>query len=113
MLKAENIHIEVWKSDHNRRESHNERVSTANGIADVIREMKNGVKFEDAVDKHYSYNLAKALGGKEIIKATKEPIHYIDIPQSLKDKAMSKGFPLFSSTHMFTPISGDPFNDKK
>ena len=37
----------------------------------------------------------------------------IDIPQSLKDTAMKKGFPLFSSTpgYMFVPFDGDPFKD--
>jgi hypothetical protein len=38
-----------------------------------------------------------------------QTIHYIDIPQSLKDKAMYKGFPLFSGGFMFTPVQGDPF----
>ncbi len=43
-----------------------------------------------------------------------EPVHYIDLPQSLKDTAMHKGFPLFSSTHMFVPVDHDPFqSDKK
>jgi len=43
-----------------------------------------------------------------------KPVHYIDIPQSLKDKAMNKGFPLFSTAmpgYMFKPVDGDPFND--
>ena len=38
-----------------------------------------------------------------------KPVHYIDLPQSLKDKALSKGFPLFSGKYMFTPVQGDPF----
>lgn len=43
----------------------------------------------------------------------KEPIFYIDIPQSLKDVSLRKGFPLFSSTpgYMFVPFDGDPFKD--
>jgi Transglycosylase SLT domain len=38
------------------------------------------------------------------------PIHYIDIPQSLKDVALGKGFPLFSKSLpvSFTPVDGDP-----
>lgn len=32
-----------------------------------------------------------------------EPIFYIDIPQSLRDAAMRKGFPLFSGGKMFVP----------
>ena len=43
-----------------------------------------------------------------------QPIHYIDIPQSLKDKAIGKGFPLFSTGgFMFTPVDHDPFKDNK
>lgn len=40
-------------------------------------------------------------------------VHYIDIPQALKDKAMQKGFPLFSGNYMYTPVSGNPFEKKK
>jgi hypothetical protein len=54
-----------------------------------------------------------AMGRKsgDIIK---QPVHFIDIPQSLKDRAMQKGFPLFSSAfpgYIFKPVDGDPFND--
>jgi len=47
--------------------------------------------------------LAKENAGPEVF--------YIDIPPSLKDTAMKKGFPLFSSTpgYMFVPFDGDPF----
>ncbi len=40
-------------------------------------------------------------------------VHYIDIPQSLKDAALHKGFPLFSGKYMFTPVDGDPFKQDK
>jgi len=39
--------------------------------------------------------------------------YYIDIPQSVKDTALGKGFPLYSSTHMFTPVAGNPFENEK
>ena len=42
-----------------------------------------------------------------------KPVHYIELPQSLKDKALLKGFPLFSGKYMFTPVSGDPFEENK
>jgi hypothetical protein len=45
-----------------------------------------------------------------------QPIFYIDIPQSLKDTAMKKGFPLFSNAHpgySFVPYAGNPFEDLK
>jgi len=42
-----------------------------------------------------------------------QKVHYIDIPQSLKDVAMKKGFPLFSGGFMFSPVAGNPMEDKK
>jgi hypothetical protein len=43
---------------------------------------------------------------KEFINSkVPQPVHYIDIPQSLKDMAMKKGFPLFSGGFMFSPVS--------
>ena len=39
-----------------------------------------------------------------------KPVHYIDIPQSLKDQALQKGFPLFSAGgYMLMPVVGNPF----
>lgn len=55
---------------------------------------------------------AKAIAAKAEKEGKGTPVYYIDIPQSLRDTAMHKGFPLFSSTHMFTPVSHDPFNEK-
>lgn len=40
------------------------------------------------------------------------PVYYIDIPQSLKDAAMKKGFPLFSAP-AFVPVNHDPFEQKR
>lgn len=40
---------------------------------------------------------------EEARKAASEPIFYIDIPQSLRDAAMRRGFPLFSGGKMFVP----------
>ena len=40
----------------------------------------------------------------------------MDLPQSLKDVALHKGFPLFSSSHaglMFVPVDHDPFSKEK
>lgn len=39
-------------------------------------------------------------------------VHYIDIPQSLKDTATKRGFPLFSSGVMFVPVDHDPWEKK-
>ena len=46
---------------------------------------------------------------KDMEKAYKPPMaHYIDLPQSLKDQALGKGFPLFSNRYMFTPVDYEP-----
>lgn len=67
-----------------------------------IRALKNFIKNPE------EFNLTlKADSSKEAAAA--------DIPQSLKDTALNKGFPLFSSTpgYMFVPFEGDPFKDLK
>jgi hypothetical protein len=42
--------------------------------------------------------------------AEMQKVPYIDIPQGLKDQAMQKGFPLFSSSYpgMFIPVDHNP-----
>lgn len=69
------------------------------------------------VDDRYSVTGDKRIFNtrKEAEAVASEPIFYIDIPQSLKDTALNKGFPLFSSTpgYMFVPFEGDPFKDLK
>lgn len=51
---------------------------------------------------------------KEFMESKKpQSVHYIDIPQSLKDQALGKGFPLFSGGHIFTPVVGNPHDQNK
>ncbi len=50
-------------------------------------------------------NLEQQIVGERTVK---NKVHYIDIPQSLKDQALGKGFPLFSGGHIFTPVAGNP-----
>jgi len=64
-------------------------------------------------EKHYYPTFKEA--NKLINSGKSQPVHYIDIPEGLKNAALSKGFPLFSSSHpgiMFTPTSDNPFEDK-
>lgn len=82
-------------------------------LGDVIADMSTGSNFKEAMAKHATDYLAAHLGGEIKPMASKQPIHYIDIPQALKDKALGKGFSLFSSTHMYTPIAGNPFSQDK
>jgi len=53
------------------------------------------------------------IKGNKAIPPKIEPIHYIDIPQSLKDTALRKGFPLFSSGMMLSPVEHNPFEENK
>ena len=46
-------------------------------------------------------------------KGETEPVHYIDIPPSLKETALGKGFPLFSNGYMLVPVQGNPFESKE
>ena len=46
------------------------------------------------------------------IKDNRKPIKYIDLPQGLKDVAMKKGFPLFSSGMMISPPIDNKAADK-
>lgn len=65
-----------------------------------------------------TYELDSKIG-KTISQMEKDPssvkIHYIDIPQSLKDTALQKGFPLFSKGgYMLVPVQHIPdFSDDK
>lgn len=86
------------------------------------KNLKQTGKAAEAADKGMQgfYNdivpkAIKKLTGQEV-KTTKSDgvtMYYIDIPQSVRDTALGKGFPLYSSTHMFTPVAGNPFEDKK
>lgn len=42
-----------------------------------------------------------------------QSVHYIDIPQSLKDQVLRKGQPLFSGSYTLIPVAGNPFEEKK
>jgi len=73
-----------------------------------VKVQKGGVETKPitkTIDDRYSVtgdrNIYSTL--EEARKAASEPIFYIDIPQSLRDAAMRKGFPLFSGGKMFVP----------
>ena len=67
------------------------------------------------VDK--ANNIAKKYGGrvelnKQVDGLTKNGIniHFLKLPQGLKDTAMQKGFPLFSGGFPITPVQGNPLD---
>jgi len=94
---------------------------------DAIKEGFAPDKAARFADKHTSgetWTLAKAAGKEkeldqkykaklEFDKVGHQPVFYIDIPSSLKDTAMSKGFPLFSNGYMLVPVQGNPFEAQK
>ncbi len=92
------------------KEGNLENIRRDVAAAKLISE-KEGIPIDDV--KWQNKTEAEKLA---LIKKYKmgEKIYYIDLPQSVKDTALGKGFPLFSSSHMFTPIVGNPFesNDK-
>lgn len=70
---------------------------------------------EDALYKKYEaegYDAGEVerLVAKDMLKkgGGNQVVHYIDLPQSLKDQAIGKGFPLFSNRYMFTPVDYEP-----
>lgn len=75
-----------------------------------VRFNENGGEDRLVASYHTKAEAAKKLEELETKKEGK--IFYIDIPQSLKDTAMHKGFPLFSNGLMLTP-SDDPFKPSK
>ena len=86
-----------------------------NGLKDDLINKMNDRQISSAAGKMGEWE--SLLETKDAFdKYGKQPIHYIDLPQSLKDKALSKGFPLFSSSHaglMFVPVEGEPFAPKE
>jgi hypothetical protein len=58
------------------------------------------------------YNSSKVREQKGTPAIT-QPINYIDLPQSVKDTALHRGFPLFSSGMMLNPVQDDPFKKSK
>ncbi len=65
------------------------------GFADISKGKPTQYQdFEDYIDASSNKRKAK--------------VNYIDLPQSVKDVALHKGFPLFSSGMMLNPIEGNP-----
>ena len=56
----------------------------------------------------------KGLRGRIIAEAKKVPIdvHSIDVPDTMKDVALGRGFPLFVGGRMFVPVDHDPYDDR-
>lgn len=46
-------------------------------------------------------------------KDKQQPIHYLSLSPQLKQKALTEGFPLFSSSPILTPVAGDPWKQKE
>jgi hypothetical protein len=88
-----------------------EKIGKEHGVKVKQGEIPLGGIKQDGIS-HYWYHPDMKGSWKtkaEAEKALKQKIHYIDIPQSLKDTATKKGFPLFSSGIMFVPVDHDPW----
>jgi len=73
---------------------------------DHAREVSLSKKFDSFTDAD--------ILRERFYKGETEPVHYIDIPQSLRDTATQKGFPLFSAGgYMLVPVAGNPFEKKQ
>jgi hypothetical protein len=78
------------------------------------RARKQSLEFDKFVNWWNKFTPAekeRTLKHADLIPESK--VHYIDIPQSLKDTAVRKGFPLFSTGLVFTPVDHDPFQDQE
>jgi len=87
-----------------------------------------GVKVNQGEINKYTVNKSTTQPGKWVLRdkdnkivnsfsskekaelASKDKVPYIDIPQGLKDQAMQKGFPLFSSGYNFIPVNHNPYD---
>ncbi len=77
-----------------------------NAIEKIGKE--HGVKVKQGTTQADTTNFESIDKGFKV-NENKAPVHYIDIPESLKNQALGKGFPLFSSGgHLLNPISGNP-----
>jgi hypothetical protein len=58
---------------------------------------------------------SKAKAEQWVQDNSSQSVHYFDLPQSLKDTALNKGFPLYMHGVPFplVPVDGDPFAKKK
>jgi len=76
---------------------------------------EHGVKVKSAkITEHEAY-VGQGRNGPETIPKKENTVHYIDIPQSLKDTVLHKGQPLFSSAHpgiTFSQVDHDPWEKK-
>lgn len=95
-----------------------EKIGKEHGVKvkqETINKIDKNKLYDDLIKEGYDPGNAEDMVARLATRkgSGNDVIHYIDIPQSLKNTAMHKGFPLFSSTHMFIPVDHDPFEKKK
>ena len=47
------------------------------------------------------------------VRSQEPVVHYMELPQALREHATRRGYPLFSHGLMLTPVEGNPFEEKK
>jgi len=78
--------------------------------------INRGDRFEvEAADGNYKYFKTRKDAEQWLEKHKPAPVWYFDIPPAMKDAALSKGFPLFTSGMPFplVPVDHNPFEKKK
>lgn len=78
-----------------------ERVANSNALNDVIKDMRGGKSFADAMAEHDGGSLARIFGG-EIERYAEDvrsdvPTHIVRITRDLRHAALEQGFPLFEA----------------
>jgi hypothetical protein len=83
-------------------------VSIAGQLRVISEAVARGMPVAEAVQTYGSYKAAEAMGGELTPRIGKAPVHYFDVPPSLKQAAQQKGMPLFSGGKMLIPVDHQP-----
>lgn len=74
------------------------RVSNATPLRSVLKKMKEGASFQDAIAEHASPNMAELFGAsiEEIRDIKTSTVHSFDITPQMKEAVATEGMPLFA-----------------
>ena len=84
-------------------------------VLDDKEHFVNSFENKAAAESWLNRTFTPETASKYKISEKSHPVHYIDIPQSLKDTVLRKGQPLFSSAHpgvTFSQVNHDPWEKK-
>lgn len=81
-------------------------VNAANKLAKGFGGKVKLESFADAMPD-FNHNVNKHFG-----RSSNGEVHFLELPQGMRDAATQKGFPLFMGGHMLVPIDGEPELDE-